>query len=74
MAVLLQTPHPKKVGLRGPSCAPVGSFPAQGFALVFLGMALLASVLLAADLIVVLADVALLVSLHFVREIAEAGD
>lgn len=37
-------------------------------------MALLASVLLAADLIVLLADVALLVSLHFVREIAEAGD
>lgn len=50
--------------------------PAWGFALVFLGMEhlLLASVLLAADLILALADVALLVSLHFVREIGEAGD
>lgn len=51
-------------------------FPAWGFALVFFGMehVLLASVLLAADLVLVLADVALLVSLHFVREIGEAGD
>lgn len=50
--------------------------PAHGFALVFLGMAhvLLASVLLAADLILALADVALLVSLHFVRETGEVGD
>lgn len=32
------------------------------------------SVLLAADLIVALADVAFLVSLHFVRETGEKGD
>lgn len=35
---------------------------------------LLANVLLAADLILALADVALLVSLHFVRESGEIGD
>lgn len=50
--------------------------PAWGFAFVFLGMEheLLASVLLAADLILALADIALLVSLHFVRESGEIGD